>query len=64
LSSCILKQELQEIEFTNSKEADQSIQDLLPPKELVMSTNILMQEASNVFELAPAERINVFKHLF
>ncbi len=55
---------LQAIEFTNSKEADQSIQELLPPKEVITSTNILMQESESVFELVPGERVQVFKHLF
>ena len=58
------KAQLTLIEFSNSKEADQSINDLLPPKEVLMNTNILMQESTNVFELAPAERVQVFKHLF
>lgn len=56
--------QLEEIEFTSWKEADSAISDLLPPKELLMSVNFLVQESSSVFELAPAERVEVFKHLF
>ena len=64
LTDTIGKAQITLIEFTNSKEADQSLNDLLPPKEVLMNTNILMQESTNVFELAPAERVQVFKHLF
>ncbi|USN55612.1 MAG: hypothetical protein H6765_03320 [Candidatus Peribacteria bacterium] len=55
---------LQEVDFHSQKEMDQAILDLLPPKEVVLSTNFLLQDAPNVFELAPAERVVVFKHLF
>jgi len=64
LSTLIPKSSLTEIEFTNSKEVDNAIQDLLPPKELVLSRNFLMQESLSVFELAPGDRVQVFKHLF
>jgi hypothetical protein len=37
---------------------------LLPPRELMQSVYLLMQESDHVFELPPAQRINVFKHLF
>jgi hypothetical protein len=40
------------------------LEDLLPPKEVVLSVNFLLQDAENVFELAPADRVKVFKHLF
>ncbi len=64
LDKVIPKASLELIEFTSSKEIDQTIQELLPPKEVIMSTNILMQESLNVFELPPWERVQVFKHLF
>lgn len=64
LSALLPKTSLSEIEFTNSKEVDNAIQDLLPPKELVLSRNFLMQESMSVFELAPGDRVQVFKHLF
>jgi len=64
LSSIIDSQYLSLIEFTNSKEVDNAISELLPPKEVLMSVNILMQESQSVFELAPADRVQVFKHLF
>lgn len=55
---------MDEIEFTSSSEGDQAILDLLPPREVTLSINFLMQESISVFELTPAERIQVFKHLF
>ena len=54
----------EEIIFSNQKELDNHLQDLLPPREVAMSIYFLMQDAPNVFELAPAERVQVFKHLF
>ncbi len=55
---------LSEVMFAHTKEADKSIQDLLPPKELILSRNFLLQESSSVFELPAGERVQVFKHLF
>ena len=48
----------------SQRETDQAILDLLPPKEVVTSLNFLVQEADSVFDLTPAERVQVFKHLF
>lgn len=59
-----LHQYLEEISFTNQKEVDKHLGDLLPPKEVLMSVNFLMQDADNIFELPPTERVHVFKHLF
>ena len=55
---------LDPIEFTSSSECDQAILDLLPPREVTLSINFLMQASQSVFELAPADRVQVFKHLF
>ena len=54
----------EEISFTNQRELESSLQDLLPAKEVVQSVYLMMQDAQHVFELAPAERVTVFKHLF
>ncbi len=54
----------EEITFTNQRELESSLQDLLPAKEVVQSVYMMMQDAQHVFEVTPAERITVFKHLF
>ena len=64
LDAQIGKTYLTEVQFAHTKEADKSIQDLLPPKELILSRNFLLQESQSVFELAAGERVQVFKHLF
>jgi len=64
LDTQIGKPYLSEVMFAHTKEADKSIQDLLPPKELILSRNFLLQESQSVFELAAGERVQVFKHLF
>ncbi len=55
---------LSAVEFTSSSEGEQAILDLLPPREVTLSINFLMQESVSVFELTPTERVQVFKHLF
>lgn len=55
---------LEEISFTNQRELEKNLTDLLPPKEVLLSVNFLLQDADNVFEMTPYERVNVFKHLF
>lgn len=55
---------LEEVEFTSWRELDEAMKALLPPRELIQSVYLLMQESDHVFELPPAQRINVFKHLF
>lgn len=55
---------MEEVPFTSWRELDESMKILLPPRELVQSVYLLMQESNHVFELPPAQRIMVFKHLF
>lgn len=40
------------------------ILDLLPSREVTLSSCVLMQESDNVFDMTPALRITVFKQLF
>ncbi len=60
----VIQSQLEEIQFTNQKELDSHLGDLLPPQEVALSIHFLMQDAENVFELQPAQRVQVFKHLF
>lgn len=46
------------------KEIDGMILDLLPSREVTLSSCVLMQESDNVFDMTPALRITVFKQLF
>lgn len=63
-SLALLLPHLEEHIGGSQRETDQAILDLLPPKEVVTSLNFLVQEADSVFDLTPAERVQVFKHLF
>lgn len=60
----ILASYLEPISFATEKELDATLADLLPPKEVVLSAHFLMQDADNIFELAPGDRLEVFKHIF
>jgi DNA repair exonuclease SbcCD ATPase subunit len=55
---------LEEIPALGQKEIDSMITDLLPSREVTLSSCILMQDSDNVFEMTPAMRITVFKQLF
>ena len=56
--------ELEEIVFKNETDLQQNIQDFLPPKEVFLNTVFLTQDSDNIFELQPAERLNVLKNIF
>ena len=55
---------LEEIPFKSSTELQKTLNQLLPPKEVFLSTNFLMQDSDNIFEMTPSDRINVFKNIF
>lgn len=52
------------IESTQQKELDNFLATMLPPKEVILSSCVLVQESDNIFEMSPATRIAVFKELF
>lgn len=60
----ILVPYLEEIPANSQKEIDGLIQDLIPPREVTLSSSVLLQESDNIFEMTPAMRITVFKQLF
>lgn len=60
----ILKNHLEEITFKSQTELQNSLDDFLPPREVFLNTNFLMQESENVFDMTAADRINVFKNIF
>jgi len=50
--------------FKNETDLQQNLTDFLPPREVYTSTTFLMQDSENMFEMTPADRINVFKNIF
>jgi len=62
--SNLLKNDLEEISFKSQTELQNSLDDFLPPREVFLNTNFLMQESDNIFDMTAADRINVFKNIF
>jgi len=56
--------QLEEIKFKTTTELQKFLSQLLPPKEVFLSTTFLMQDSENIFEMRPSDRINVFKNIF
>jgi len=55
---------LEEIFFKNETDLQTSLEALLPPKEVFLSTVFLLQDADNIFEMRPADRLIVLKNVF
>ena len=60
----LLSNQLEELSFKNETDLQQNLSSFLPEKEVFLSTIFLMQDAPNIFELQPAERLNVLKSVF
>jgi hypothetical protein len=54
----------EEIVFKTANEFNKTLESILPPAEVFLSTTFLMQDSENIFEMTPSERINVFKNIF
>ena len=54
----------EEISFKNETDLQTSLETLLPPKEVFLSTVFLLQDADNIFEMRPADRLTVLKNVF
>jgi DNA repair exonuclease SbcCD ATPase subunit len=52
------------IECKNETDIQTTLATFLPPQEVFLATSMLLQNSENVFELAPAERIALFKEIF
>lgn len=52
------------IEFKNESDLQQMLNSLLPPFEVFLSTQMLMQDSENIFELDAKDRLEVFKNVF
>ncbi len=59
-----LYKDWEEIQFKNDKDLQATLEQLLPPREVFLATYLLMQDSPNIFELAPQERLEIFKHIF
>lgn len=55
---------MQEIQFKNESDLQAHLNSFLPPQEVFTSTVILLQDAENIFELQPAQRLEVLKNVF
>lgn len=53
-----------EIPFKNESDLQQQLSQLLPPAEVFSSTVLLLQDAENIFEMQPAQRLEVLKNVF
>jgi hypothetical protein len=56
--------QLEEIVMKNETDLQQSLDQLLPPKPVFLSTMFLLQDADNIFEMQPADRLTVLKNVF
>ncbi|HRX63508.1 MAG TPA: SMC family ATPase [Candidatus Absconditabacterales bacterium] len=55
---------LEEITFKNERDLEGNLSELLPPREVFLSTVFLLQDSENIFELEPAKRLIVMKNIF
>ncbi len=58
------KWKTEEVLFKNETDFQLALEDLLPPKEVFLSTVFLLQDADNIFEMRPADRLIVLKNVF
>ena len=54
----------EEIQFKNETDVQQTLQTILPPREVIMNTIFLMQDSDNIFELTPTDRLTILKNVF
>ena len=55
---------LEEVVFKNETDLQQHLDSILPPQEVFESTIFLLQDSKNIFEMQPAERLEVLKNVF
>jgi DNA repair exonuclease SbcCD ATPase subunit len=55
---------VEEIVMKNETDLQQTLDQLLPPKSVFLSTIFLLQDADNIFEMQPADRLTVLKNVF
>lgn len=55
---------MEAVTFKNEIDLQQSLSQLLPPREVLMSTSILMQDDRSIFDYTPSDRLSVLKNMF
>ena len=50
--------------FKNETDLQAHLNEIIPPRSVLMSTMILLQDAPNIFEVVPQERLKILKNLF
>ena len=55
---------IEEIKFKNETDLQLHLNSFLEPREVFLSTVFLMQDNDNIFEMVPADRLNVLKNVF
>jgi len=55
---------IEEIKFKNETDLQLHLGSFLEPREVFSSTVFLMQDNYNIFEMVPADRLNVLKNVF
>lgn len=55
---------LEEVVYKNETDLQSELISFLPPQEVFESTIFLLQDAKNIFEMAPADRLEVLKNVF
>jgi hypothetical protein len=50
--------------YKNETDLQSELISFLPPQEVFESTIFLLQDAKNIFEMAPADRLEVLKNVF
>ena len=56
--------QLQEMNFKNESDLQANLDSFLSPQAVFKSTVVLLQDAPNIFELQPTERLEVLKNVF
>lgn len=55
---------IEEIKFKNETDLQLHLTSFLQPREVFLSTIFLMQDNDSIFEMVPADRLNVLKNVF
>ncbi|MDR0608358.1 MAG: hypothetical protein LBG52_08760 [Candidatus Peribacteria bacterium] len=58
------QRQVEEVVMKNETDLQQTLDQLLPPKSVFLSTMFLLQDAENIFEMQPADRLTVLKNVF
>lgn len=64
VAELMTKVSVEKIECKNETDVQATINTFIPAQEVFLSTSMLLQGSENVFELAPADRIALFKEIF